>query len=152
MINNDYIRGYFDAHGYIYPTKRQGSAPRWRIVFQDQDKSQIEKAHAFLTKEGYHPCSYLRKNNGFFGSRTVQKITIERQAEVKRFIEEIGSEKSKSQERFNQFLTGRINKELISVGGQCQGRPGRTDWSRCPSHCSPGHNRASGTPPANQSR
>ena len=113
MINNDYIRGYFDAHGYIYPTKRQGRAPRWRIVFQDQDKSQTEKAHAFLTKEGYHPCSYLRKNNGFFGSRTVQKITIERQAEVKRFIEEIGSEKSKSKERFNQFLHQKDIKELI---------------------------------------
>jgi len=111
MVNNDYVRGYFDAHGYIYSTKRQeGGAPRWRIVFQDQDKSQIEKAHTFLTNEGYHPYNYLRKDKGLFGPRTVQKITILRQAEVERFIKEIGTEKSKSQERFNRFLTERMNK------------------------------------------
>ncbi|MBA7574475.1 hypothetical protein ES708_16281 [subsurface metagenome] len=106
MVNNDYIRGYFDAHGYIYSTERQrGGPPRWRVVFQDQDKSQIGKVHTFLTNEGYHLCSYLRKNNGLFGPSTVQKVTIERQAEVERFIKEIGTEKPEMQERFNQFLT-----------------------------------------------
>ena len=112
MITNDYVRGYFDAHGYICFTKRKrrGGALRGRIVFQDKDKSQIEKVRAFLTNKGYHVGSYLRKNNGLFGLRVVQKATIEREAEVKRFIEEIGTEKSRSQERFNQFLTGRINK------------------------------------------
>ena len=45
MVSNDYIKGYFDAHGYIYSTQRQrGGPPRWRIVFQDQGKSQIEIA------------------------------------------------------------------------------------------------------------
>ncbi|MBU1067688.1 hypothetical protein KKE60_07855 [Patescibacteria group bacterium] len=109
MINNDYVRGYFDAHGYIYPTKRLGGSLRWRIVFQDKDKSQIEKVHTFLTNESYHLGIYPRENNGLFGPRTVQRIIIGRQAEVKRFIKEIGTEKLKSQERFNQFLQ-RINK------------------------------------------
>ena len=104
MMNNDYIRGYFDAHGYIYSTRRPSGALRWQIVFQDQDRSQIGKVHAFLTNEGYHPGIYLRKDKGIFGPRTVQKITITRQAEVERFIKEIGTERSKSQERFNQFL------------------------------------------------
>jgi len=104
MINNDYVRGYFDAKGYIYSTKRQRGTLRWRISFQDKDNSQIEQVYAFLTNEGYHPCSYLRKNNGLFGPRTVRKTTIEREAEVERFIKEIGTEKSKWQERFNQFL------------------------------------------------
>lgn len=39
-----------------------------------------------------------------------------------------------------------------SVCGLCQGKPGPMDWSWCPSRCSPGYNRASGTPPANESR
>ncbi len=104
MINNDYIRGYFDAHGYIYSTKRKSGALRWRIVFQDQDKSQIERAHTFLTDEGYHSGIYPRKDNGLFGPRTVQKMIIERQAELKRFIKEIGTERSDLQERFSQFL------------------------------------------------
>jgi len=123
MINNDYIRGYFDAQGYIYSTeRRRGGAPRWRIVFQAQDESQMEKVYVSLTNKGYHPCSYRRKNNGFFGPRTGRRTTIERLAEVERFIKEIGTEKSETQKRFNQFLTGRINKELISVGGM----PGET--------------------------
>ena len=106
MVNNDYVRGYFDAHGYIYFTeRRRGGPPHWRIVFQDKDKSQADKVHTFLTNEGYHPRSYPRKNNGLFGPRIVQKVTIERQAEIERFIREIGTEKPKSQERFNQFLT-----------------------------------------------
>ena len=124
MINNDYVRGYFDAHGCIYSTKRQGGTLRWRIGFQDKENSQIEQVHAFLTNEGYHPCSYLRKNNGLFGSRTVYKITIERQAEVKRFIKEIGSEKSKSQERFNQFLHQKDIKELIECRRDARGDQG----------------------------
>ena len=82
----------------------------------------MEKVYVSLTNEGYHPCSYRRKNNGFFGPRTGRRITIERLAEVERFIKEIGTEKSETQKRFNQFLTGRINKELISVGGM----PGET--------------------------
>jgi len=32
-------------------------------------------------------------------------------------------------------LLGRL---VMSVGGLCQGRPGRMDWSWCPSRCSPG--------------
>ena len=122
MINNDYIRGYFDAHGYIYSTKRQRGSLRWRVVFQAQDESQMEKVYVSLTNKGYHPCSYRRKNNGFFGPRAGRRITIERLAEVERFIKEIGTEKSETQKRFNQFSTGRINKELISVGGM----PGET--------------------------
>jgi len=104
MINNDYVRGYFDAHGYIYSTKRQRGAPRWRIVFQDKDESQMEQVHAFLTNEGYHLCNYLRKNNTLFGPRTGRRITIDRLAEVERFIKEIGTERSDLRERFDQFL------------------------------------------------
>ena len=112
-MNNDYIRGYFDAHGYIYSTKRQSGALRWRIVFQDQDRSQIGEVHTFLTNEGYHSGIYPRKDKGLlFGPRNVQKIIITRQAELKRFIEEIGTERSDSQERFNQFL---IDKGAVGV-------------------------------------
>jgi len=107
MINNDYVRGYFDAHGYIYSTKRKSGALRWRIVFQDQDRRQIGKVFTFLTNESYHSGIYPRRDNGRFGPRTVQKLTITRQAEVERFIKEIGTERSESRERFNQFL---INK------------------------------------------
>ncbi|GAI90172.1 unnamed protein product [marine sediment metagenome] len=105
MVNNDYIRGYFDAHGYIYSTKRPSGALRWRIIFQDQDRSQIGRAHTFLTDEGYHPGIYPRKDKGLlFGPRNVQKIIITRQAELKRFIKEIGTERPEMQERFSQFL------------------------------------------------
>ena len=112
MMNNDYIMGYFDAHGHIYSTKRQSGALCWRIVFQDQDRSQIGGVHTFLTDAGYHPGIYLRKDKGLFGPRTVQKITITKQAEVKRFIKEIGTERSESRERFNQFL---IDKGVAGV-------------------------------------
>jgi len=112
MINNDYVRGYFDAHGYIYSTKRKSGALRWRIVFQDQDRSQIGEVHTFLTNEGYHSGIYPRKDNGRFGPRTVQKITITKQAEVELFLKEIGTERSESRERFNQFL---INKGVAGV-------------------------------------
>ncbi len=113
MVNNDYIRGYFDAHGYIYSTKRQSGVLRWQLVFQDQDRSQIGRVHTFLTNEGYHSGIYPRKDKGLlFGPRNVQKIIITRQAELKRFIEEIGTERSDSQERFNQFL---IDKGAVGV-------------------------------------
>ena len=68
--------------------------------------------HTFLTNEGYHSGIYPCKDNGRFGPRTVQKITITKQAEVKRFIKEIGTERSESRERFNQFL---INKGAAGV-------------------------------------
>ena len=68
--------------------------------------------HTFLTNEGYHSGIYPRKDNGRFGPRTVQKITITKQAEVERFIKEIGTERSESRERFNQFL---INKGVAGV-------------------------------------
>ena len=112
-MNNDYIRGYFDAHGYIYSIKRPSGVLRWRIVFQDQDKSQIERVHTFLTNEGYHSGIYPRKDKGLlFGPRNVQKIIVERQAELKRFIEEIGTERLDLQERFNQFW---IDKGVAGV-------------------------------------
>ena len=106
MMNNDYIRGYFDAHGYVYSysTKRKSGALRWQLVFQDQDRSQIGRAYTFLTDEGYHPGIYPRKDKGLlFGSRNVLKMIITKQAELKRFIEEVGTERPEMQERFNQF-------------------------------------------------
>jgi len=113
MMNNDYIRGYFDAHGYIYSTKRRSGALRWQLVFQDQDRSQIGRAHTFLTDEGYHPGIYPRKDKGLlFGPRNVQGMIITRQAELKRFIEEVGTERPEIQERFSQFL---IDKGVAGV-------------------------------------
>ena len=113
MMNNDYIRGYFDAHGYIYSTKRKSGALRWQIIFQDQDRSQIGRAHIFLTDQGYHPGIYPRKDKCLlFGPRNVQKIIITRQAELKRFIKEIGTERPEMQERFSQFL---IDKGVAGV-------------------------------------
>ncbi|GAJ09603.1 unnamed protein product, partial [marine sediment metagenome] len=73
---------------------------------------QIGEVHTFLTNEGYHSGIYSRKDNGRFGPRNVQKMIITRQAELKRFIEEIGTERSDSQERFNQFL---IDKGAVGV-------------------------------------
>ena len=112
-MNNGYIRGYFDAHGYIYSTKRKSGALRWQIIFQDQDRSQIGRAHTFLTDEGYHSGIYPRKDKGLlFGPRNVQKMIITRQAELKRFIKEIGTERPEMQERFSQFL---IDKGVAGV-------------------------------------
>ena len=93
--------------------KKKRGALRWQLVFQDQDRSQIGRAHTFLTDEGYHPGIYPRKDKGLlFGPRNVLKMIITRQAELKHFIEEVGTERPEIQERFSQFL---IDKGVAGV-------------------------------------
>lgn len=103
MINRDYVRGYFDAHGYVAKWTDRGYI-RYAIRFDEKDGSQRERVNMFLRGEGYHLTSVPHKNSSIFGASNTYHTVIGRIGDMKRFVEEIGTERPELQERFNEFL------------------------------------------------
>lgn len=105
MINNDYVRGYFDAHGLIYKHTDPKGYEYWRISFQESNDAQLWRVVRYLTDKGYHLSNGRYGRDTTRGHTTTYKAELCRQAEVKRFAEEIGTERPEWQERFNELGT-----------------------------------------------
>jgi hypothetical protein len=105
LINNDYVRGYFDAHGRIWCRSKNRHTPQWCIEFEDRDADQIKRVYDYLVQKGYivHSQSYV--DLGALGESKRNRVQIGHSHEVKRFIEEIGSERPEWKERFAKIIT-----------------------------------------------
>ncbi len=104
MINNDYIRGYFDAHGRIWVRDVKRKRPQWCIEFQDRDLDQLSRIYEYLKVNGYtiHLYSYT-DTYAFMGKkRKIMRNRLQMGAmhDVLRFIKEINSERLEWKERF----------------------------------------------------
>lgn len=104
MINNDYVQGYFDAHGcffIIYPKKRK---PQPHLEFIETSLDQLTRVKSYLEQQGYHP----RLNPNFQRTKVGMAhrfiLQLRRVSECQRYIKEIGSERPKWQQRFNEFM------------------------------------------------
>jgi hypothetical protein len=101
MINNDYVRGYFDAHGRIYLADKKRNHPLWCVELQDKDEAQLDRVYNYLLQQGYRGCRYnFNEKSSQFGPFIRHKIHISQRNSILRFIEEIGSERPEWQERF----------------------------------------------------
>ncbi|MBA7683229.1 hypothetical protein ES703_91590 [subsurface metagenome] len=107
MINNDYIRGYFDAHGRVYVAHNGRRYPQYVVEFQDRDQTQLGRVNDYLLKLGYSPSRYTFRHASKFGEAVSNKIHIGKGSEVECFAKEIGTERPEWQERFDKFLETR---------------------------------------------
>lgn len=99
MINNDYVRGYFDAHGNVDKPKPIISPHLFRIRFYDRFQDQLKRVENYLATQGYHPCYRLDHTHQNGKLSFTYELSLNRQAEIRRFAEEIGSERPEWQER-----------------------------------------------------
>lgn len=104
MINNDYIRGYFDAHGLIYFDTNGGRQGSWRILFTERLLDQLQRVVDFLREKDYTVRVYPHKRQQIDRGIPNWQACINRQADVKHFAEEIGTERPEWQERFAQVI------------------------------------------------
>jgi hypothetical protein len=103
VINNDYVKGYFDAHGRIWVRDKKRTTPQWCIEFQDKDTAQIMRVYDYLVQQGYIAHFYTYKEECTMGKTLRNRIQIGHRHEVMRFIKEVGSERPEWQERFTQI-------------------------------------------------
>lgn len=103
MINNDYVRGYFDAHGIISNVKPNMSFQAFRVQIRETNLAQLKRVMNYLLGQGYHP-RVLLDDTGHISEKSRRWVMrLYRQKEVHRFAEEIGSERPEWQERFVQI-------------------------------------------------
>jgi len=102
VINNDYVRGYFDAHGRVDRLHSKGSH-YLRIKFQEQHKAVIEAVIAYLRAQGYRVSTWFGRSCAYDSRAPRYHAQIARQDEVRRFRDEIGTEIPKWQDRFNEL-------------------------------------------------
>jgi len=105
MINADYLRGYFDAHGFAYFTPtRKGTRPSPRVYCKDKDIAQAKRIHKALIGMGYHPLFYQYNPHTGHSAIEYYAIWLARYRECAQFARQIGSERPEVRKTLHSFI------------------------------------------------
>lgn len=96
-----YVRGFADTHGSLHLLG--GHSPNQRaITFRSLDEAVLDELAKHLEELGYEFKRYIQSPGE--GKQTQHMLHIHRQAEVRRFCEEVGFRR---RDRAREFLAGR---------------------------------------------
>jgi intein-encoded DNA endonuclease-like protein len=118
MINEDYIRGFFDGEGSVLFSK-QRSYYRVRVQVSNTCLSILEAVYEFLTTKGYHVSLVPWKIHPNKKHMPLWELYISRWDDVVRFYQEIGTDHPNKRAKFEAIMAYNKTRKLrYPTGGK----------------------------------
>ena len=102
-----YVRGFADTHGSLHHIGKKYLNHR-AITFRSIDLAVLDELALHLEVLGYEFKRYVQASGD--DRQTQHVIRIHKQAEVRRFCEEVGFRREDRVRRAREFLAGRISQ------------------------------------------